>query len=228
MIVTSLAGDRIRSELGAAEVIQLEPGAMRVFAADSGEQAVVILDGMAQVVEAEVGQDLGRGGVVLVGAGRSVAVHAIDGAVTLFWLQAAVTTPAVAGTATRIISAADIDDVAVHDPERGFFRMTARLMVNGPSDGHRAFTVGVSTFAPGEGCHDLHRHAHAEELFLVWEGEGTHLSADRAAHRLQAGDLTWVAKSEYHGFRNTGPGVARAVFCYLGVDDRVSAGYEVA
>lgn len=228
MIMTSIAGDRIQSELGAAEVIQLEPGAMRVFAADSGEQAVVVLDGAARAVADEGGQDLVRGAVVLVGAGQPVAVHAIDRVVTLFWLQAAVSAPVGTGTATRIIGPADIEDVAVHDPDRGFFRMTARLMVNGSSDGHRAFTIGVSTFAPGEGCHDLHRHAHAEELFLVWAGEGTHLSADRAAHRLQAGDLTWVGKSEYHGFRNTGPGVARAVFCYLGVDDRASAGYEVA
>jgi quercetin dioxygenase-like cupin family protein len=116
----------------------------------------------------------------------------------------------------------------VHDPDRGFFRMTARMLVNGPSAGQRSFTVGMSTFAPGAGCHDLHRHAHAEELFFVWSGEGAHLSAHADPHGLRAGDLTWVARNEDHGFRNTGAIPVRAMFCYLGTDDRAGAGYELS
>lgn len=224
MIVTSLGGARIESSLGKAELAALDPGATRFVAADEGEQAVVVLDGAATVLGREVRTD----SVVLIGAGKSVTVHALRGAVTLLVVRAAVSTPVGAGTPTRIVDAHDVDEIAVHDPERGFCRMTARLLVSGPSAGHRAFTVGMSTFAPGEGCHALHRHAHAEELFLVRDGEGTHLSADRAEHPLHSGDLTWVGKSEFHGFRNAGARVARAVFCYLGVDDRISAGYEVS
>lgn len=229
MIVTSLAGDRIESELGAAELVRLKPRGCRVFAAVPGEQAVVVLDGVARLAGTEVRDGLGPGTVVVIGAGESGAVQASDAAVTLFWLRAVVSAPADSDprTQTRIVVPSDCEERAIHDPDRGFFRMTARLMVNGASGGHRAFTVGMSTFAPGTGAHALHRHAHAEELFLVWAGEGVHLSGDRPEHRLRAGELTWVARNEPHGFGNTGPGLARAVFCYLGVDDRAGAGYEV-
>lgn len=222
MNVTSLSGDRIETAFGQAEIVHVPSGTTREFTADTGEQGVVLLDGAGEVL----GHEVGRGAVVVIGHGRTETVRALDGGLTMLTLQAPVSRPVGTGTPSRLVAGSEIAQVTVHDPDRGFFRMTAGLAVSGPSGGHRAFTIGMSTFAPGEGCHDLHRHAHAEELFLVWQGEGVHLTAEQPPFPVGVGDLVWVPKNEEHGFRNTGPGVAHAVFCYLGVDDRSRAGYE--
>jgi quercetin dioxygenase-like cupin family protein len=124
----------------------------------------------------------------------------------------------------------DLDDVAdteAHRPALGFFDMKARMLVDGTSEGTRSFTLGLGTFAPGTGCHALHRHSNADEFFYLWEGRGAHLTGDGLTHSLKAGELVYVPRNEWHGFQNTGPTPARALFGYLGVDSRSEAGYEV-
>jgi quercetin dioxygenase-like cupin family protein len=121
----------------------------------------------------------------------------------------------------------DIEDSPAHNPSLGFFDMKARMLVDGSPDGARSFTLGLGTFAPQTGAHGLHRHAHAEEFFYLWEGVGVHLTEDGGRHNIWPGNLVHVPRNEWHGFENTGPTPARALFGYLGVNSRAGAGYEV-
>ena len=121
----------------------------------------------------------------------------------------------------------DVADSPAHNPALGFFHMQARMLVEGDSRGRRTFTLGLGTFAAGEGCHALHRHANAAEVFFIWEGAGVHLTGDGAEHPLRAGELVLVPPGEWHGFRTAADSDTRAFFGYLGVDSRSGAGYEV-
>jgi mannose-6-phosphate isomerase-like protein (cupin superfamily) len=44
---------------------------------------------------------------------------------------------------------------------------------------------------------------------------------------MSAGQLAFVPRNEWHGFRNTGSEPVRALFGYLGVGSRAEAGYEL-
>ena len=121
----------------------------------------------------------------------------------------------------------NVEDTPAHNPALGFLHMQARMLIEGDSRGLRTFTLGLGTFAADEGCHALHRHSNAAEIFFVWEGEGVHLTGDGVEHPIRAGELVFVPPGEWHGFRNTAHGDTRAFFGYLGVDLRSKAGYEV-
>ena len=74
----------------------------------------------------------------------------------------------------------EVTETPAHNPELGFFHMRARMLIDGASGGRRTFTLGLGTYAPTEGCHALHRHAHAGEAFFIWKGHGSHLTEDGA------------------------------------------------
>ena len=192
-----------------------EPG----LSAPAARWASVVLDGGLH----REGSDLGRGSVLLGGRGGPTGWRASTPAPVLtVHSQPGATDDA--GPAYFDLD--DVADAAVHNPALGFFDMKARMLVDGPSDGTRSFTLGLGTFAPGSGCHALHRHENAAEFFYLWEGSGVHLTGDDS-HPISAGDLVYVPRREWHGFRNTGTAPARAFFGYLGVDSRAEAGYEV-
>jgi len=105
--------------------------------------------------------------------------------------------------------------------------MKARSLIDADHGGSTALLLGQGTFAPGDGCHALHRHPHACEIFYVWSGEGVHLVDDGSEHPVRAGDLAYIPRNEWHGFRNTGHTEVQAVFGYIGVNSREAAGYEL-
>ncbi|MFL5355927.1 cupin domain-containing protein [Archangium sp.] len=107
----------------------------------------------------------------------------------------------------------------------GFIDMGVHWLATTQTVGTRAVVVATSTFTPG-GSHQLHRHPHADEFFLVLEGGGEHLTR-RGSLRLNPGDLAYIPAGEWHGFR-TDPGVTtRTVYGYLGAGCLDQAGYEL-
>ena len=130
-------------------------------------------------------------------------------------------------TVSRRFDYTDAEDNPFHMPEMGFLHMSARWLIDSTNGGSSRFTMGQSTFAPGDGCHQLHRHPNAEEVFYVWEGEGSHLTADGQEIAMKAGELAFVAKNEWHGFRNTGGTPLKAIFGYLGANSLEGGGYEL-
>jgi len=131
------------------------------------------------------------------------------------------------GPIARQFNYTDAEDNPFHLPEMGFLHMSARWLVDENNGSSSAFTFGQSTFAPDEGCHELHRHPNAEEVFFVWAGTGVHLTEDGREIPMSAGDLVFVPKNEWHGFRNTGSTPLRAIFGYLGANSLESGGYEL-
>ncbi|NUT90548.1 MAG: hypothetical protein HOY78_00830, partial [Saccharothrix sp.] len=61
--------------------------------------------------------------------------------------------------------------------EGGFTDMGVRWLATTDTLGTRGLVVATSTFAPG-GHHELHRHPHADEFFLVLRGGGYHHAPD--------------------------------------------------
>ena len=121
-------------------------------------------------------------------------------------------------------AAAPLDDSAL-GAAGGFIDMGVHWLVTTQTVGACALVLATSTFTPG-GSHDLHRHPHADEFFLVLQGGGEHLTQDGPA-RLNPGDMAYIPAGEWHGFR-TDPGVTtRTVYGYLGAGSLEQAGYEL-
>ena len=226
----------IRSSAGFAQLTSLAPGERSATAAEIGDAAVVVLEGTvtvrlggaARAGDNALGQrELARGSVLAVPRDMTVTLSAGADGAQLFCISGAAPEAGPHHRDVDIVDGFAVVPVIAHDPARGFYGMTAAPLINGSSGGTRAFTAATSTFEAGEGCHALHRHNGAEEIFFVWEGAGEHLSVDGESVPVAAGEMTWVATGEWHGFRNTGSSAVRALFCYLGVDDRSLAGYEL-
>jgi quercetin dioxygenase-like cupin family protein len=161
----------------------------------------------------EVGKD--EDAVLLVAYGGTAdpgeaEAHAVDGS---------------AGCGCRISRTAD---QGAHSPlgeAGGFIDMGVHWLATTQTVGSRAVVVATSTFTPG-GSHQLHRHPHADEFFLVLQGGGEHLTKDGPV-RLNPGDLAYIPAGEWHGFQ-TDPGVTtRTVYGYLGAGSLSQAGYEL-
>ena len=216
-------------EVGGAPVqvslLELAAGSTHLLSAGTSELAAVVVSGEGELG----GAARGPGTVVHCRPGQALTVRALGADVTLLHLGTGSRADEGLSSAGpgRTFGIDDVADTPTHDPALGFFHMTARLLVDGPSGGRRSFTVGLGTFAPGGGCHALHRHPHAHEALYVWEGQGAHLTGDGGEHPMDAGELVLVAPQEWHGFRNTGSTPVRAFFCYLGVDTLAGAGYDV-
>jgi quercetin dioxygenase-like cupin family protein len=107
----------------------------------------------------------------------------------------------------------------------GFVSMGVTWLATRHSVGARQVVLATSTFSPG-GSHQLHRHAHADEYFLVLQGAGMHLQSGGGT-RLQAGDLVYIPAGEWHGFVTDPETVTRAVYGYLGAGSLDEAGYQL-
>ncbi|MFE7561504.1 cupin domain-containing protein [Kitasatospora sp. NPDC057500] len=103
--------------------------------------------------------------------------------------------------------------------------MAVRWLATDETVGARRITVAASEFGAG-GSHDLHRHPHADEFFLVLSGGGTHLT-ERAEVPVRAGDLVFVPAGEWHGYRTGPAGPTAALYGYLGAPSLALAGYQV-
>ena len=121
----------------------------------------------------------------------------------------------------------DVQDNPFHDPAQGFLHLSARWLVDADHLGSDAIVLGQSTFGAGKGAHELHRHPGAEEFLYLLSGAGAHLTGDGTEVPVHAGDFTFAARGEWHGFRNRGEEPALAIFGYLGAASLAAGGYEL-
>jgi quercetin dioxygenase-like cupin family protein len=87
-------------------------------------------------------------------------------------------------------------------------------------------TVFNVTEFPPDRSHEVHRHPNAEEYFFVLRGSGQHLTEGEPVH-LEAGDLVFIPKGEWHGFANDTGEPTLVVTVMGGVSHYSDAGYEV-
>ena len=207
---------------GDVSMVVVPAGVLQVVRAGPCETGSIVLTGDAQLLG---GGAAGRGSVFQSGPGDAFTLGTGERETIMLTVRGR---PIEANeTEPRYFALDDLADARVHNPSLGFYHMKARMLIDAEHGGVRSFTLGMGTFAPGEGRHALHRHPNAEEIFYVCEGAGVHLTADGAEHPLSAGELAFVPRNEWHGFRNTGTIPVRAFFGYLGVGSRADAGYEL-
>jgi len=107
----------------------------------------------------------------------------------------------------------------------GFVDMGVRWLATTDTVGSQSLVLATSTFVPG-GSHELHRHQHADEFFLVLSGAGEHLTQDGPI-RLTSGDLAFIPAGEWHGFRTDPEITTHTVYGYLGAGSLDQAGYDL-
>ncbi|MBM2623641.1 cupin domain-containing protein [Actinoplanes sp. LDG1-06] len=196
---------RLTGRHGRVDLIELSPGQAVPEAVEGMESAVVVLTGRLSGLEAGAARFVRPGD-------RAGLVADPDGA------RALVVQARPAPESGRASS--DLLDAG-----GGFADMRVRWLVGAGPSGSTALVVATSTFA-ADGRHELHRHASAEEFFLVVEGSGEHLT-EFGPVRLGPGDAVLVPEGEWHGYR-TDPGVTtRTIYGYLGAASLDDAGYEV-
>jgi quercetin dioxygenase-like cupin family protein len=108
--------------------------------------------------------------------------------------------------------------------EPGWIDMDVRWLVTGEAVGAEQSVFGVTYFPPGS-RHEIHRHPHAEEVEYLIGGEGVARVGD-ADVTMRVGDAVFVARDEFHGFRNTSETeTAVMVWSYHGAASLSEAGY---
>lgn len=213
------------AEAGEVSMLVLPARSTGAATAGPGETAAVLVSGSLELA----GAGVSAGTVILAGSGAATVLQTNDQPVCLLTFHTASAEHSANRTGrTPTVSLDEVPESPAHDPARGFHRMTARLLVTDTPETPSTLLLGLGGFAPGEGCHALHRHPHAEEVFYIWQGRGEHLAADGTGHPVIAGDLIHVPRGEWHGFRNTGTAPVLAFFAYLGVGTLAAAGYELA
>lgn len=212
---------------GDVVLLELPPGRTHTVPIGARESGSTLLAGAAEVLLDGVARPLDVGAIVQTAGGADLRLRTTVRPATLLSIYgAAGESSSDRGCTVRTAALDDAVEVGLHDPQRGFFHMHARMMIDQAHGGAGGITLGLATFAPGGG-HALHRHPHAAEVFYLSSGDGVHLSEDGAEYPLHAGDLAYVAAGEWHGFRNTAATPARAVFGYLGANSLDTAGYEL-
>jgi len=226
-------------------VLTVPAGAAHFLKQHAAERICVLLEGRADLSIGPAGAaggqnatNIGRGAVIHSRSGHAFTVtNTADSAIQFLVLAAAdpsgtaaldsaKTDPATDAAQVECFSLFDVADEVLHRPEAGFFHMGTRMLLNA-SHSYQSFIFGQSSFAPENGIHALHRHAGADEMFYVWDGEGSHLNADGTEHPMRPGDAVFVPRGEWHGFRNTGVRPVRAFFGLIGAGDMQRAGNEV-
>jgi quercetin dioxygenase-like cupin family protein len=91
--------------------------------------------------------------------------------------------------------------------------------------GTETTVFNVTAFPPNR-WHELHRHPGAEEYFFIIEGSGLHLT-EKETVPLQAGDLVFVPKDEWHGFANDSDRPTVVISVFGGVLAYEDGGYDV-
>lgn len=214
----------------AVDLIVVPPGGEYETSPAGGESGSVVVNGTGALLTTEAEYSLERGTVVQADGRGGYRIRAGEGSelrVVRFSSPRAPVTDATGGPAIRAFHFTESTDHSFHVPEKAFFHLSARWLVDGQNGQIQGFTLGQSTFDGDRGSHELHRHPSAEEVFYVWEGEGVHLTPDGSEVRMGPGELVFVPMNEWHGFRNTGSIPVRAVFGYLGVNSLEAGGYEL-
>jgi quercetin dioxygenase-like cupin family protein len=123
-----------------------------------------------------------------------------------------------------------LDDVAGPPASRpeagrpGWVDMDVRWITTRDTVGAEQSVFGVTYFPPGS-RHEVHRHEGCEEVEHLIAGEGVARVGD-ADVVMGPGDTVFVARDEYHGFRNTSETeTAVMAWCYAGAASLDEAGY---
>jgi quercetin dioxygenase-like cupin family protein len=215
--------DRGASARGKIGRIEIGPGGSGRLTPDAArERMLFVLSGDGHVrgdgVDAEVHEE----SVIFLPGGETLEIAARREALRLALIQGG---RATAVTGMAITSLGQVENVPFHKPELGFIHVAARWLVGGNAAKSAALVVGQSTFIPGA-AHLLHRHDHGDEFFYVFDGQGAQL-VEGGELAMQAGDVVFAPRGEWHGFRNTCDHPVRAIFGYFGVTSLDEAGYEV-
>jgi quercetin dioxygenase-like cupin family protein len=105
----------------------------------------------------------------------------------------------------------------------GWIDMDVKWLVTSRSVGAEETVFGITVFPPGA-QHEIHRHPNVEETEYIVKGSGVAQVGDDNVE-LDAGELVFVPKNEYHGFHNTSDDVAVMLWCYAGAGSLEDAGY---
>ena len=108
--------------------------------------------------------------------------------------------------------------------DRGWIDMEVRWLVTAESVGSEQTVIGRTVLQPGS-RHELHRHPNAEEWEYVVAGAAVKRIGDRLV-RLEAGDVVFVPKGEYHSLENaSAPEPVVTIWGYSGAATLEQAGY---
>jgi quercetin dioxygenase-like cupin family protein len=105
----------------------------------------------------------------------------------------------------------------------GWMDMDVKWLVTSKSVGAENCVFGITVFPPGA-KHDIHRHPHAEETEYIVSGSGIAAVGDEAV-RIEAGELVFVPRDEYHGFHNDSDAETVMVWTYAPASSLEEAGY---
>lgn len=105
----------------------------------------------------------------------------------------------------------------------GWMDMDVKWLVTSETVGAEDCVFGITVFPPGS-KHDIHRHPNAEETEYIVSGSGIAAVGDDDV-RVNAGELVFVPKNEYHGFHNDTDVPAVMVWTYAPAASIEEAGY---
>jgi quercetin dioxygenase-like cupin family protein len=107
--------------------------------------------------------------------------------------------------------------------EDGWKAMNVQWLITSDSVGAQHHVLGYTVFQPG-GEHERHRHPNAEEAEYLIAGSGISLVGDEEIEH-RAGEVVFVPRNEWHGFRCTSNEPAIMLWTYGGVSSLDAAGY---
>jgi quercetin dioxygenase-like cupin family protein len=105
----------------------------------------------------------------------------------------------------------------------GWMDMDVKWLVTSASVGAESCVFGLTVFPPGA-RHDIHRHPNAEETEYIVSGSGIAAVGDDAV-RIEAGEMVFVPRNEYHGFHNDSDRETVMVWTYAPAANLDEAGY---
>lgn len=109
--------------------------------------------------------------------------------------------------------------------KEGWVNMKVQFLIDAENGGAATFVIGRTVFPPGS-KHDWHRHHSAEEWLYVESGEGLALM-DEEEVLVGPGEVVFIPKNEWHGFRNPSNTEEVAVLWgWGGAGTKDTAGYE--
>lgn len=106
----------------------------------------------------------------------------------------------------------------------GWNGMHVQWLVTSQTVGATDHVFGITVFEPGA-LHDVHRHPNAEEMQYLILGSGVARVGDEEIEQ-GVGEIVFVPKGEWHGFRNTSSAPTVMLWTYGGASDLAAAGYE--
>lgn len=106
----------------------------------------------------------------------------------------------------------------------GWVDMDVKWLVTSETVGAESCVFGITVFPPGAE-HEIHRHPNAEETEYIVSGSGIAAVGDDDVV-LEAGEMVFVPRNEYHGFRNaSATDQAVMVWTYAPAASLEEAGY---